>query len=191
MKKIFISLTLIAILCACSKPGPVIKMETELGNIVLELYPEKAPVTVENFLRYVDEGRLEKAVFYRVVTMDNQPDNDVKIEVIQGGIWWTDSLSMLEPIAHETTEQTGILHLDGTLSMARYTPGTATSEFFICVNDQPSLDFEGSRNSDGQGFAAFGRVIEGMEVVRKIHTSPEENQALKPFIKILSVERSN
>ena len=82
---------------------------------------------------------------------------------------------------------TGIKHLDGTISMARYTPGTATSEFFICVNDQPSLDHGGDRNPDNEGFAAFGRVIEGMEVVRAIHLSPCTDQNLDPIIKIKDI----
>lgn len=168
---------------------PGIVISTAEGDIFIELYPEQAPLTVENFLRYVDEGRLTEAVFYRTVTMDNQPDNDVMIEVIQGGIWWTDSLSMLDPIEHETTKATGILHLDGTISMARYTPGTATSEFFICVGDQPSLDYGGTRNGDGQGFAAFGRVVKGMDAVRRIHASPCDGQQLTPFIKINYVQR--
>jgi peptidyl-prolyl cis-trans isomerase A (cyclophilin A) len=90
----------------------------------------------------------------------------------------------LPPIAHETTTQTGILHKDGVISMARLEPGTATSEFFICVGDQPELDFGGKRNPDGQGFAAFGRVIKGMEVVRRIQQQPDKKQFLDPVIKI-------
>ena len=173
--------------CHCIKK-PKITIVTEKGDIVVELYPNKAPHTVYNFLKYVDEKRLEGATFYRTVTMDNQPDSKVKIEVIQGGLFEDDHPQALPPIVHETTEETGIRHLAGTISMARYEPGTATSEFFICVSDQPSLDYHGDRNADGFGFAAFGKVVEGMDVVMKIHQSPAEGQMLNPRIKILEVK---
>ncbi len=109
--------------------------------------------------------------------------------MIQGGLFEDIHPDMLKPIAHETTKQTGILHKDGVISMARYGPGTATSEFFICVGDQPSLDFGGRRNGDGVGFAAFGKVVEGMDVVRKIQALPAKEQYLEPRLKILSVKR--
>ena len=164
--------------------------KTELGDILIEVYPDKAPVTVANFLRYVDEDRFEGAVFYRVVTPDNQPEMEIKIEVIQGGIRLAANPRDLPPIEHETTEKTGVLHKDGTVSMGRLMPGTAASEFFICVGDQPSLDFGGMRNRDGQGFAAFGMVIEGMDVVRKIQKQPSERQYLTKPIKIFSIKRA-
>lgn len=144
-----------------------VKISTTKGNIVLELYAEKAPLTVANFLRYVDEKRYDGAKFYRVVRMDNQSTSPVKIEVIQGGLQ-NDSTKMLPPIPQETTNKTGILHVDGAISMARGKPESGASEFFICINAQPELDFGGKRNPDGQGFAAFGKVIKGMEVVKKI-----------------------
>jgi peptidyl-prolyl cis-trans isomerase A (cyclophilin A) len=172
------------VLGGCSYKKPQVLMKTELGDITVELYQKEAPITAGNFLRYVKEKRMEGAVFYRVVRMDNQPDNKVKIQVIQGGLNADEHVLMLPPIKHETTEQTGILHKDGVISMARVEPGTATSEIFICVGDQPELDFGGRRNPDGQGFAAFGKVIEGMEVVRKIYRQPAEGQMFKPEIKI-------
>lgn len=144
-----------------------IRFDTEAGPIVLELYADKAPNTVANFLRYVDDKRYDGAWFYRVVRLDNQANSPIKIEVIQGGIQ-TDSTRLFPPIAQETTQQTGLKHLDGTLSLARGLPASGASEFFICINAQPDLDFGGKRNPDGQGFAAFGRVIEGMDVVRTI-----------------------
>ena len=144
-----------------------IKIETEAGPITLELYADKAPGTVANFLRYVDDKRYDGTTFYRVVRLDNQANNPVKIEVIQGGLR-DDSTRMFRPIPQETTQKTGLKHLDGTLSLARGTPGSGASEFFICINAQPELDFGGKRNPDGQGFAAFGRVVAGMEVVRRI-----------------------
>jgi len=165
-------------------------METELGPIQLELYPDRAPITVSNFLRYVDENRYEDFHFYRVVHMENQPDNDVKIEVIQGGLGFDKHPMELPTIVHETTDKTGIRHLNGTLSMARMEPGTASSEIFICINDQPELDFGGKRNPDGQGFAAFGKVISGMDVVRKIQLLPETNQILDKVVKVNSIQRN-
>lgn len=166
-------------------------LETDLGNISIELYTDKAPVTANNFIRYIEENRLEDATFYRSVTPDNQPDNDVLIEVIQGGLYEDEHPMYLDPIEHESTEQTSILHKDGVISMARYGPGSATCEFFICVGDQPSLDYGGMRNSDGQGFAAFGKVVEGMDVVYKIHQSPANGQWLEPRIKINKVSLEN
>lgn len=173
---------------SCGSRKCAITIKTELGDIEVETYEKVAPITASNFLRYVDENLFEGASFYRTVTMDNQPDNDVRIEVIQGGRRSGDSLGY-PPIEHETTDQTGILHEDGVISMARDRPGSATSEFFICVGGQPELDFGGKRNPDGQGFAAFGRVIRGMDVVRKIHKQPAEGQRLNPSIKIFTIER--
>ena len=175
----------------CGSPYPRILMETELGDIMIEVYPDKAPLTATNFLRYVDENRLEGAVFYRIVRSDNQPGDSIRIAVIQGGLYEDDHPAMLPPIAHETTRQTGILHKDGVISMARWHPGTATSEFFICVGDQPELDYKGRRNPDEQGFAAFGKVISGMDVVKKIHRLPVEEQYLDPTVKILKVSWLN
>jgi peptidyl-prolyl cis-trans isomerase A (cyclophilin A) len=175
-------LATITLLWSCGRKNPEVVIQTELGDIILELYPDKAPITVANFLKYIEEDRFKGATFYRVVTLDNQPGSEVKIEVIQGGLFEDDHPQALPPIAHETTQQTGILHKDGVISMARYGPGTATGEFFICVGDQPKLDYGGIRNSDGQGFAAFGKVINGMDVVRKIQQSPEADQYLKPRI---------
>lgn len=184
---LFVSGSSIALLNPVPKDNPIVAIETEKGLIVVELYMDKAPITVANFLRYVEENRLEDATFYRSVRIDNQPDNDIKIEVIQGGLFEDNHPMMLPPIVHENTRQTGVKHMDGVISMARYTPGTATSEFFICIGNQPSLDFGGERNKDGAGFAAFGKVIEGMEIVRLIQHLPAEGQYLSPKIKILSV----
>lgn len=183
---------LVLVVTSCTKTNnPKILMQTEFGNITIELYAEKAPFTVENFLKYIDGNRLKDATFYRTVTMDNQPDNDIKIEVLQGGLFEDEHPDMLVPIEHESTKKTGILHKDGTISMARNEPGSATSEFFICIGDQPSLDYGGMRNSDGQGFAAFGKVIKGMEVVKKIQSLPAKNQYLEPKIQITQIERIN
>jgi len=182
---IWIALGLFIFACQTQNNNPKVLISTDRGNITLELYPEKAPITVANFLKYIEEDRLKEATFYRVVTQDNQPDSDIKIEVIQGGLYEDNHSDALPPIEHENTAKTGILHKDGVISMARYGPGSATVEFFICVGDQPSLDYEGRRNSDGYGFSAFGKVVEGMDVVRIIQKLPNEKQYLTPRLKIL------
>ena len=169
--------------------NPVVLIKTDFGNIKVEIFAEQAPITATNFLRYVDAGMFKGASFYRVVRLDNQPNNSVKIEVIQGGLEFSEAKKPYPPILHETTDKTGILHQDGTISMARLAPGSADSEFFICVGDQPELDFGGKRNPDGQGFAAFGRVIEGQDVVLKIQQQPDEGQILKQRVFIKDIER--
>lgn len=174
-----------------------VRVQTELGDIVLEVDPIKAPITTANFLKYVDAGHYDGGIFHRTVKMDNQPESTVKIEVIQAGVNPDRAKRGLPAIALERTSVTGILHKDGVVSMARGGPDSATSGWFICINDQPSLDFGGNRNPDGQGFAAFGRVVSGMDVVRKIQAAPSsttrttnaEAQRLTPPIKILKVAR--
>jgi peptidyl-prolyl cis-trans isomerase A (cyclophilin A) len=168
---------------------PQVKMKTDLGDIIIEIDTINAPVTATNFLKYVDDKIFNSAYFYRVVRMDNQPNNEIKIEVIQGGLGFDGSPLSLPPIEHETTDKTGILHKDGVISMARMEPGTASSEIFICVGDQPELDFGGKRNPDGLGFAAFGKVIEGMDVVREIQSKPDEDQMLVTPVNIIEVVR--
>lgn len=177
---------------SCSEEHHVkIKINTKLGPIFIELYTDKAPVTCKNFLKYIENNKYNNASFYRVVRMNNQPQNDIKIEVIQGGLGYDIEKSPYPPIKHETTKETGILHKNGTLSMARTKPGSAGSEFFICIGDQPELDFGGKRNPDGQGFAAFGKVVEGMDVVKKIQNMPNQDQMLLEPIKIYSIEILN
>ncbi|MFT5762190.1 MAG: peptidyl-prolyl cis-trans isomerase A (cyclophilin A) [Polaribacter sp.] len=163
------------------------KIETTEGDIFIELYPEKAPVTVANFLKYVDAGLYTNASFFRVTTAENEATRDIKIEVIQGGI--TGNNQSFPPIEIEATEKTGILHENGTLSMARSEPNTATNNFFICINPQPALDFAGKRNPDGFGFAAFGKVTQGMEIVRKIQAGENKNQRLLEPVIIKSIKR--
>jgi peptidyl-prolyl cis-trans isomerase A (cyclophilin A) len=166
MKTLLLSLWLLSTgftVCVAQK----VQIETNMGNITVELYADKAPVTVANFLRYVDEKRYDGGSFYRVVRLDNQANSPVKIEVIQGGVH-NDTSKILPPIPQETTNKTGVLHRNGTISMARGAPDSGASEFFICINAQPELDFGGKRNPDGQGFAAFGQVTKGMKVVRRI-----------------------
>jgi peptidyl-prolyl cis-trans isomerase A (cyclophilin A) len=172
---------------ASSANKPVIAIETDAGAIRVELDPQRAPATVANFLRYVDEHFFDGTSFYRAVTPDNQPTNPIKIEVIQGGA--NDSKQTYPPIPIERTSVTGIKHLDGAISMARNGPDTATSEFFICIGDQPALDEGGLRNPDRQGFAAFGHVVSGMDIVRRIQHAPVQGQMLTPPITITRVAR--
>lgn len=162
-------------------------INTSLGDIQIKLNPEKAPVTVANFLKYVDQKLYDGTSFFRVCTSENEKDRDIKIEVIQGGD--VPESKQFEPIPIETTFQTGLKHQNGTISMARDTPNSATSSFFICINDQPELDFAGKRNPDGQGFAAFGKVSKGMKVVRKIQKQKENNQRIAEPVVIYSIKR--
>jgi peptidyl-prolyl cis-trans isomerase A (cyclophilin A) len=172
-------------------------MSTSEGDIGIELYPGKAPVTAGNFLELVDNGDLDGGSFYRVVTFGNDRGKP-KIEVIQGGLG--DAGEGFDTIAHESTQQTGILHTDGVISMARGAVGTASTEFFICIGDQPGLDYGQPRNADGQGFAAFGKVVSGMDVVRRINGLPADapsaseytqGQILTEPVTINTVRRAN
>ncbi len=171
-----------------AKPVAVV-IATDLGEIEVELDAAKAPNTVANFLKYVDAKAYDGGRFHRTVTPDNQPQNKVKIEVIQAGVHPDKAKDDLAPVKLERTKDTGLAHKDGTISMARAEPDTATSDFFICVGDQPELDFGGKRNPDGQGFAAFGRVTKGMDVVKKVQQAKADGQKLTPPVGIKSVTR--
>jgi len=169
---------------------PHVVVQTELGDIEIEVDSARAPGTAANFLRYVDARHFDAGTWHRTVKMDNQPDNPIKIEVIQAGVNPDKAKDGFPPIPLERTNTTGILHKDGTVSMARGAADSATSGFFICINDQPSLDFGGMRNADGQGFAAFGHVVRGMDVVRRIQQAPNTDaQRLTPPVKIIAVTR--
>jgi len=169
---------------------PHVVVQTEMGDIEIEVDAGRAPGTAANFLRYVDARHYDGGTWHRTVKMDNQPDNQIKIEVIQAGVNPDKAKEGFAPIPLERTNQTGILHKDGTVSMARGGADTATSGFFICINDQPTLDFGGMRNADGQGFAAFGHVVRGMDIVRRIQQAPNTDaQKLTPPVKIIGVTR--
>ena len=168
---------------------PKVQIDTALGKIVLELDHEHAPITVANFLHYVHQGFYSDGEFFRTVRKGNQPEGSVKIEVLQGCA--DAKREFLDPIVLERTRDTGLRHLGSVISMARYGPDTARDHFFICIGDQPALDFGGQRNPDGQGFAAFGRVIEGMELVRQLHAAPAKGQELTPPIPIQRAVRLN
>lgn len=166
-----------------------IRIDTGLGAIFVSLDEKRAPATVANFLQYVDSGDYDGGRFHRTVKIkpDNQPNNTVKIEVIQAGP--KEGKKERGPISLERTSVTGLKHTDGAISMARGGPDTAAADFFICIGAQPELDFEGTRNPDGQGFAAFGRVTQGMDVVKKIQDASADQQKLTPAITIRKIER--
>lgn len=195
-----------------STPSDSVVITTPLGEIEVELASEQAPVTTANFLRYVDGGLYDGGHFHRTVTPDNQsnanlkkekigagidrdadraqlPNDAVIIEVVQGGINPERQDELKPAIGLERTRDTGLRHEDGTISMARLTADSAVSDFFICIGDQPELDFGGKRNADGQGFAAFGKVTKGMDVVRAIQQSPADGQSLEPPIEITRIAR--
>jgi peptidyl-prolyl cis-trans isomerase A (cyclophilin A) len=182
----------VVLACAAApaeKKSVRVLIRTEKGDIVVELDAARAPATTANFLKYVDGKFYDGGSFHRTVRADNQPDDKVKIGVIQAGINPRKEKEQFAPIGLERTSKTGLRHKDGTISMARDGPDTATSDIFLCVGDQPELDFGGKRNPDGQGFAAFGRVVKGMDVVKKIQTAPAKGQALTPAVKIVQACR--
>lgn len=164
------------------------------GDIIADLYGDKAPITVANFLRYVDQKRFDGITFYRA----SHPDNVLDYGVIQGGLNGN-AAKMLKPIAHEPTTKTGLKHLDGMLSMGRLAPGTATADFFICIGDSAYLDANPEQPGDNLGFAAFGRVVKGMDLVKQILVMPRsptrgegamKGQLLDPPVPISSIRRA-
>jgi peptidyl-prolyl cis-trans isomerase A (cyclophilin A) len=166
-----------------------IVIETTAGEIEAEIDTHRAPITAANFLKYLDGGLYDGGRFFRTVRPDNQVDKPVKIAVIQAAANPDRRREFFPPIPLERTNATGLTHKDGTLSMARSTPDTARDSFSICVGDQPALDFGGGRQPDGQGFAAFGQVTRGMEVVRTIQMGAATGETLTPSVTILRVRR--
>ena len=177
-----------------AKPVTVV-FETELGTIVMEIDVAHAPVTAANFLKYVDGRFYDGGVVNRSVRPDNTVRHDVEIQVIQFQSEAVRNRERFAGIPLERTSVTGLKHVDGALSMARTGPDTATTSFFIAIGPQPELDFGGKRNADGQGFGVFGRVVSGMDVVRKIQASKTgasgayETETLDPPIKVLKAYR--
>ena len=172
-----------------SQQLPHVVIETEAGEIEVEVDTVRAPVTSTNFLKYVEGGFYDGGRFHRTVKPDNQPNNTVKIEVIQAGANASRIRDFPTAIVLERTSVTKLTHADGAVSMARSEPDSARDQFFICIGNQPELDFGGRRNPDGQGFAAFGRVVRGMDVVRRIQMAPAEAQTLTPPIRIVRARR--
>ena len=172
---------------------PTVKIETNFGDIIVELYPAKAPKTVTAFLSYVDSGFYKGGSFYRVLKAEDQPSSSFKSNLIQGGIWQTKNKVQvgLPGIVLETTKETGLRHKDGTISLARLGPNTGSTEFFILIGDEVGkhYDYGGDANADGQGFAAFGQVIEGMDVVKEIHSQPDDETNFTPPLAIKNIVR--
>lgn len=188
--------TLLVLLATAGQNAPVVVvLETEKGTIELEIDAARAPITAANFLKYVDGRFYDGGVVNRAVRADNTTRQDVKIEVIQFQIDPARRSEQFPPIALERTSVTGLKHVDGVISMARSGPDTATGSFFIAIGNQPELDFGGKRNADGQGFAAFGRVTRGMDVVKAIQAAPTGKagaygtETLEPPIKVLRAYR--
>ena len=187
---------LAALAPAGARSETTVVLETELGDITINVYDERSPISSASFLAHVDGGYFEGAAFYRTVTTENDNGSPI-IEVIQGGVIGEET--DLPTVEHESTRDTGILHEDGVVSLGRTDPGTASgAAFFICIGDQPGLDFGETRNPDGLGFAAFGRVVDGMDVVHAIHNreangpsdSPyTEGQMLTEYVTIASAYR--
>ena len=186
---IFFVLFSVFISCSSHQKNPHIEIQTSAGDIEIELYPDQAPKSVTAFLSYIDSGFFKNTHFYRVLTEFNQPSDAFKSQLIQGGLWRTGRRKNLRGIPHEPTNQTNILHKNGVISLARLEPGTATTEFFICVGDQPGYDYGGENNSDGQGYAAFGKVVKGMDVVNKIYHQNESDQYFDPPVPIYDIRR--
>lgn len=157
--------------------GKIIRvdLETGAGKIVLELYPDKAPITVANFLHYVDTKRYNGTHFFRAARAPGAPT----VGLVQGG-GFTDATKLYKGVAHEPTTQTGLHHGDGTISMAREKPGSAQADFFIAIGDAPYLDADPSKPGDNLGYAAFGRVVEGMDVVKSILAMPTDGKPRNP-----------
>ncbi|MBS1668487.1 MAG: peptidylprolyl isomerase [Bacteroidetes bacterium] len=193
MKKIFTASAIFCFLISCSSPkykNPHVLIKTNYGNIEMELYPEQAPKSVAAFLSYVDAGYYKNSSFYRALNDENQPSGSGGIALLQGGTWKTKpELHHLPGIPHESTKKTKILHKNGTVSLSRQAPGSASTEFFICIGDQPGFDFGGNNNPDGQGYAAFGRVVKGMDIVKEIHNQPVNGESLVTPVVIKNIER--
>jgi peptidyl-prolyl cis-trans isomerase A (cyclophilin A) len=176
------------------EPKPVrVVLETDAGNITVEVDTVHAPMTSANFLKYVDAGLYDgKSSFYRTVRPEDETNKGNPINVIDGDIDRDHAQDKFPPIPLERTSVTGLHHVTGTVSMGREkATDSAQSEIFICLADTPSLDFGGTRNADGQGFAAFGKVVDGMDVVKKIWQMPVQpgKQRLVTAVRIIKAHR--
>ena len=187
-KLIFLAAVLFLFSCNNNKNLQIL-ITTSLGNIEAELYPDKAPKTVAAFLSYIDSGFYKNSSFYRVLFVEAMASN-FNTGIIQGGIWHSNNKKAIElpGITHESPKQTELSHTTGTLSLARTTPGTANSEFFICIGNQTGYDSSKNYNPDGLGFAAFGRVISGMDIVRAIHNQSANGEFFIKPVTILNIE---
>lgn len=175
MKKICLVFIIIQIVSCTQKKydNPHILIDTNYGNIEAELYPAKAPKTVAAFLSYIDSGLYKNSTFYRVLKDEDMP-MDINYGVIQAGIWPLEN--NIKGVEHESTNLTGLTHTNGTLSLARTGIGTGTTEFFICIGDETTFDAGNKGRADTLGFAAFGQVVHGMDIVRKIQSQKSNGE---------------
>lgn len=192
MLKLLTPFFCVGLLC-CNHPAyknPHVIIETRLGNIEVELFADKAPKTVAAFLSYVDAGYYNNSSFYRVLKTEELPTS-TNTGIIQGGMWQTNPAKKITipGIEHESTRLSGLTHQSGTISLARLAPGTANTEFFICIGDQSPLDFGRRGTEDGQGYAAFGEVFEGMTIVRKIQAQKSHGDRFDEKIEISRITR--
>ena len=190
MKK-YIFLLFVIVLFNCKQTNyknPHVVISTSYGDAEIELFPENAPITVAAFLLYVDSGFYKNSGFYRLLSNDNVPPEN-NTGLIQGGIYISNPslLERLPGIAHEPTSKTHLSHTDGAISLARNNPGTASTEFFICIGDQ--TQFDADQSFDRLGFATFGKVTKGMDVIRRIQNNVHEGQYFKYQMRILNIER--
>jgi len=186
--KLTILVLLLSLGCgACHKNNPVVEFQTAKGRILVELDVKNAPITANHFLKLVKEGYYDGASFYRSVRGVDQR-NPVHITVVQGGVGRVRNKRRVESISHESTDITGLTHSNGVISMARNKPGSASTEFFFCMGENQELDFGGKRNPDGQGFAAFGKVIDGFKALHDIWGAPAMGENIDPQIRIYKIK---
>ena len=188
MRNIFI-LVAAGLFFSCSQKkesNPVVQIISPYGDIKIELYPARAPKTVAAFISYIDSGYYKGSSFYRVIKAEDMP-TDYNDGLIQGGIW--PQMKKIKGIDHESTSQTGLSHINGTVSLARTGVGTATTEFFICIGDQSQLDAGRKGTGDGFGYSAFGKVIKGMDAVRKIQSQNSSGENFSKRIPINNIVR--
>jgi peptidyl-prolyl cis-trans isomerase A (cyclophilin A) len=187
---LFFSLVCFASCSTKTYKEPHVLIKTQSGNIEVELYPEKAPKTVAAFLANVETGLYKDGSFYRVLKNENLPP-EYNQGLIQGGVFKAKPtvVASLKKVEHESPRQTGLTHESGVISMARTTPGSATSEFFICIGDQKQFDSSSRGNSDGLGYAAFGKVVKGMNVVRDIQNEKSNGESFFNAIRIIDIKK--
>lgn len=186
-----------------------IEIDTNMGRLTAEIYEEKAPKTAAYFLRYVDEGFYNGTKIYRSLREDNQGANTAKIDIVEMGYCnsyydrilrrglgegeaYDETQGFIPPypkISVETTEETGLKHEDGTLSLGRDNADQVDTNVFICIGNQPNLDYGGARHPDGYGFSAFGKIIEGMDIIKEIHSLPLEGQRIIKDITVRTIQR--
>ena len=189
----YAAVVIFVFLMSCSHTkykNPHVIINTTFGEIEVELFPDQAPKTVAAFLSYVDAGYYKNSAFYRVQNNENVP-REYNSGLIQGGIYTTNSklLQTIPGLPHESTKQTHLSHISGAVSLARTTPGTASTEFFICIGDQLQFDSNEDNNTEQVGYAAFAKVFKGMDVVSEIQNAPSRYDEFKKDIKIINIER--